>query len=692
MQGFAKPLLSFMQNLNTSFVIPVYQRNYDWSKNNCEQLFNDLQNVLNTDRNTHFFGSTVSMGSYNAMGTQLSIIDGQQRLTTVTLIFMALQNLIKENAIKYTNNTLLTLIEQYIYTNPLIDKKNTKLKPVKNDRLALEALLKNPEEYILNSNITENYKYFYNRILASGISADELYKALAALVIIDISLDQEDDAQLIFESLNSTGLELSEGDKIRNFILMGLDSGLQEKYYEEYWNPIEKCTNYNVSGFIRHYLTIKLVKTPNLNTVYTTFKSYAKSNKFDDKTNIEILLIDLLKYAKYYNSLLNSITNSTEVNNLLKRFNILDMTVCYPYMLSIFEYWNNENIADKVVVEIISIIESYVFRRTICDVPTNALNKIFCTLHKDCLSLMNNDSDYVEVLKYILINKSASGRLPKDNEFLNDFKVKDVYHMQSKNKSYLFDKLENQDSRETSNVIENIASGVYSIEHIMPQTLSATWKDNLGTGHKEIHETWLHRIANLTLTGYNSSYSNKTFEEKLNADKGFKDSNLRLNKYVGKCEKWTEFELEARNQLLMDLAVKLWPYPQTVFKPIVGLADTHTLSDDSDFYTGRKIANVIMLDTHYKVKSWKDMYIQVVKVLYELNSANVYMIVNDKDDWRFASFDGDGYSEIAKEVFLYTSIDNKSKIIQLQKLFNLYNLSYDELIFELIPEADTEYC
>lgn len=318
MFGQAKLLVKYMDGSDTRFIIPVYQRNYDWKLENCKQLYDDLVKVIKNNRERHFFGSIVSVVNTQGASSELLIIDGQQRITTISLLMLAMVNLIKEGKITPDDAILSNRIEDsYLIDKYQPEEKKVKLKPIKDDQDAFLKLFDDAYEYNKFSNVTRNYQYFYDRIQKQEISIDELFTAIKALEIIDISLDPaKDDAQLIFESLNSTGLDLSEGDKIRNFVLMGLENNLQEKYYYNYWNKIEKETNYEVSDFIRHYLTIKTGKIPNKNAVYSFFKFYVEDKKID----VLNLLENLVKHARYYNQINHCTTGITDSSVRLWRW------------------------------------------------------------------------------------------------------------------------------------------------------------------------------------------------------------------------------------------------------------------------------------------------------------------------------------------------------------------------------------
>ena len=332
MKGSETKLLEYMEGAKKRFVIPVYQRNYDWKTENCKQLYDDLIKVVKNNRKSHFFGSIVSSYQPNGRYTEYLVIDGQQRLTTVSLLLLAMFRLIKEEKVIPKTETMA----QEIYEDYLVDKhqpKETrvKLKPVKNDRSAFEKLFDVDDEKDRQSNLTYNYEYFYNRIQKEEISIEELYDALFSLEIINIELTSDDDPQLIFESLNSTGMALSEGDKIRNYILMGLPAVLQNDYYEKYWNKIELCTNYDVSMFVRDYLSVKQQAIPSMSKIYVTFKAYVEEKELET----EPLLIELLEYAKFYELLLKGKTSDKKLNACIYRLNRLETTITRPFFLEV---------------------------------------------------------------------------------------------------------------------------------------------------------------------------------------------------------------------------------------------------------------------------------------------------------------------------------------------------------------------
>ncbi len=400
-------------------------------------------------------------------------------MTTVSLLLLAMYDLLKDGVVKSESFGLTTMIAEDF----LIDKYKTgdsriKLKPVKKDCAAYNALFDEDTERERGSNLTINYDYFYSRIrerVKDGeITIDLLFDAITRLQIIDITLNKDDDnPQLIFESLNSTGLALSEGDKIRNFILMGLDVKEQNEYYEKYWSKIEVCTGYNVSGFVRDYLCVKLQTIPTISKVYFTFKEYveereAEVNNFDS----ESLLKDMLSYAKRYEILLKGNKKNDRLDFCIYRLNRLETTVTRPFLLEILRLQNEGKLTDSEVSEIFLYTENYVVRRSVCELGTNVLNKVFAALHHEIIRFDGTADNYVAKFKYALRSKIERSRFPGDEEFADAFSTRQIYLMNSKTKNYLLERLENNNTIEDKNIYLHCDKGDYSIEHIMPRNLT----------------------------------------------------------------------------------------------------------------------------------------------------------------------------------------------------------------------------
>ena len=690
MKGSEAKLLGFMEGANNRYVIPVYQRKYDWKIENCNKLYEDLKKIIRNQRGSHFFGSIVSQVVPEGSKIEFHIIDGQQRLTTVTLLLLAISNLVKAGRVHTEETDLNEQIMQRFIIAPWAKKDDKiKLRPVRDDRPALEKLFGPVDDYDRGSNLTINYQFFYDQILKEEVTVDELYDAIGKLEIISITLDQGDDPQLIFESLNSTGLALQEGDKIRNYVLMGMTPNDQEYYYDNYWTKIEKCTANDVSGFVRDYLSVKSLVTPTVNNVYQAFKKYAE----DAGLPIETLLSDLLRYARYYEKLLTckSGLNNRKLDDCLYRLKRLEIVVTRPFFMEVLRLNQDQKLSVDQVLQVFEITENYLFRRNICEVPTNALNKIFLNLNKEIYRYDNTPDNYVNKFIYALLSKKESGRFPDDTEFTEALETKAVYQMRGKYKAYLFERMENYGTIEAKDVYTHLDNSVYTIEHIMPQHLTPAWVESLGPNAEEIHATWLHRLANLTLTGYNPSLSNNPFIEKRDAEEGgYKASGLRMNQKIAMKDSWGLPELEERNTELLAYARKIWSYPATEFVPAEKEFDSCTLDDENTDLTGRDIVKYSYQNIEQPVTSWADMLEHVVKYLHQRDksilSGIAYSQSSTTDLVSYISTDPDKLRSAIKvdeDIYFEKGSSTALKLSVLRRLFALYDLDPMDLVFYL---------
>ena len=694
MNGNAQKLIKYMDGASKRFIIPVYQRNYDWKMEHCKQLYDDLVKVVRQNRKSHFFGSIVSVQSETGTMEEFLIIDGQQRLTTISLLLLAIYHLLCSGKLTSRDHQLTDkILKKYLIDEYEPEEKRIKLKPIKNDQKAFGILFEKDEERIPDSNLTINYQYFYDRIQRGELSVDELFDAICRLEIINISLNHEDNPQLIFESLNSTGLDLSEGDKIRNYILMGLPNDLQTKFYEKYWNRIENYTDYDVSSFVRDYLSIKQQSTPNMNSVYPAFKKFVEDA---EQADIEPLLKDLLEYAKRYTILLRGGHSDERLNGCIYRLNRLSTSVTRPFLLEALRLRENGILSADELVEIFQFTESYLFRRTICDLPTNALNKIFLLLHREIIRMDSSEENYAEKFKYVLLSKKERARYPSDDEFAESMSTRNIYGMNPKNKLYLFERLENAGTGETKDVWGHLDRGEYSIEHIMPQHLTAAWVAALGEEHESIHTNWLHRLANLTLTAYNSRYSNSPFADKRDMAHGFKDSGLRVNQWIGQKEKWGLSELEERDQLLRNRVIGIWPYPTSSYRPPEKQLDSVSLDEDI-VLTGRILSKYSFKGAEQPVASWADMYQQVITMLHAENKAVLTKLAVSQDPavdlslhFSMSSTAFNSCRQIDTNLYVWTGTDTQYKINILRKIFALFGVPENELVFYLRDEETSE--
>lgn len=694
MNGNAQKLIKYLDGASKRFIIPVYQRNYDWKMEHCKQLYDDLVKIIRQNRKSHFFGSIVSVQSESGTMEEFLIIDGQQRLTTISLLLLAIYHLLSSGKMVSRDHQLTDkILKKYLIDEYEPEEKRIKLKPIKNDQKAFGILFDQDEEYIPDSNLTINYRYFYDRIQHGELDIDELFDAICKLEIINISLNHEDNPQLIFESLNSTGLNLSEGDKIRNYILMGLPNDQQTKFYEKYWNRIESYTDYDVSSFVRDYLSIKQQSTPNMNSVYPTFKKYVEDAEVAD---IEPLLKDLLEYAKRYTFLIKGGHSDERLNSCIYRLNRLSTSITRPFLLEVIRLSESGALTADELIEVFHFTESYLFRRAICDLPTNALNKIFLLLHREIIRFDGDESHYVEKFKYALLSKRERTRFPSDEEFAECMSTRNIYGMNPKNKLYLFERLENSETSETKDVWGHLDRGEYSIEHIMPQHLTAAWIVSLGDNYEAIHTNWLHRLANLTLTAYNSRYSNSPFAEKRDMPHGFKDSDLRINQWVGRKEQWGLPELEERDQLLKNTVIGIWSYPTSNYHPQKKQMDAIALDEDV-ILTGRVLSKYSFKGAEQPVASWADMYQQVITMLHSENKAVLTKLAVSQDPavdlslhFSMSPTSFNSCRQIDTDLYVWTGTDTQYKINNLRKIFAIFDVPESELVFYLKDEDNSE--
>lgn len=542
-------------NGNKQFLIPVYQRFYSWDIDQCKRLWNDIVEMEKKKKVGHFVGAIVNIAE-QAMPTGVQkymIIDGQQRMTTLTLLLLAL----RDYAIKNPSDTTINArrIDNVLLKNEYEDdEERYKLLLTETDRDILISLVeKKPIREGTRSRLIENYNFFVSKLANKEIQPAEVYESIGKLQIVNITLDRAvDDAQAIFESLNSTGKELSESDLIRNYVLMGLEPSEQKYVYEHLWRPMEQLFVYETQGpvmdsFFRHYLTMKISRIPKLGRVYEEFKSYHLNCEFG---TIRELCQDLLDYAKHYTDIVFIRNIDTDLKKLYEDIIDLKMEVSYPFLLKIHRDCEEGLITSDQLKEILQLCISYVLRRSICEIPTNSLNKTFATMKNYIRS-----NDYVNSVKAFFLMQDSYKEFPDNDKFEIAFVSRDIYNM--RNRNYILSRLENFENKAPI-IIEN-----YTIEHIMPQNknLSLEWQADLGNDWQEVQKKYLHTIGNLTLTAYNSEMSDRSFLEKMDMSGGFKESALRLNKYVVLQNKWDEKHIQERAKKLANKAKSIWPYP-----------------------------------------------------------------------------------------------------------------------------------
>jgi len=584
--------ISFIQPKG-QFSIPIYQRTYSWTKDQCTQLWNDIIKVgRDNSINGHFIGSIVYIaeGIYEHTSVpEMIVIDGQQRLTTLSLFLSALSKVIDEQENK-SEISSEEIKEDYLFNRLKKGEQKYKLILTYKDKDTYINLIEGrdpPKEYA--PQIIENYNFFLEKIRNSEIPLEQIYKGICKLMIVSISLDRtSDDPQLIFESLNSTGLKLSQADLIRNFVLMGLEKDLQKNIYHNYWYPMEQRfatmeDSKYFDRFMRDYLTVKTGQIPNKGQVYESFKRYWISVR-DIPT--EKLMDEITRFSKHYANLIFANFEESDINKIAKNINTLKVDVVYPFLLEILEDYKNQVISKSELIEIMNLSESYVFRRAICDVPTSSLNKTFANLTKEI-----DKDDYLTSLKASFINKRTYKRFPNDDEFKREFVLKNVYNFRIR--PYLFSKLENHDHKEPIDTASE-----YTVEHIMPQNpnLLPEWRQAIGENWQEIHNEFLHTVGNLTLTGYNSELSDRPFLEKRDMKGGFADSHLMINHALSTLETWNKDEIIKRGKDLSELASQIWSAPKLsdeILEKYRAIEEVVDEDEDEDESEGKKWVQIL---------------------------------------------------------------------------------------------------
>ncbi len=678
----------FLSSNRTQFVIPVYQRNYDWTTEQCKQLLDDILEVgTNKKMNVHFIGSIVYVhDDLFAVSRikELTIIDGQQRLTTITLIYLVLYRLAKE----LKNEELVCEInETYLINKFSQDDEKLKLRPTDNNDRALKYLLRGDdnEEYSNYSKLIYNFNYFKGRITEDNYQY--VLKGLSKLMFVEVSLDREkDNPQRIFESLNSTGLELSQADLIRNYILMGLNRKDQNKIYQNYWELIEKLAKdeslnvSRVSDFIRDFLTLENKNIPNKDKVYIEFKEKYPTSTLAD---LEKNLLTIKSLAKNFNKLLNPKNEiDKDIRLQLEYINRLEINVAYPFLMKVYEDFSNSTIDKPTFLNILDLIQSFVWRRFIVGLGTNSLNKIFMNLY-DKVEIAN----YENSIQKSLLQRTGVQRFPKDAEVIEALKVKDIYNVKSKNRTYFLERMENFENKEPV-IIEG--NHDITIEHIFPQNPDPKWRIDLGNDEFNlIKEKYLNTIGNLTLSGNNGKLGNKSFVDKRDLeDGGYRNSRLWLNQYLSKLEKWDISEIEKRNEMISERFLKIWKIPVIPLEEKADLNEVNIF--DADDPTFKRLEFAVFFNNKLEVNQVAKLYLEVFRQLFDLQPETFFAtelysrigLTKDPDQNKTRS-----PSKLNESYFIETGYSNKDKFERIKLALMIFGIE-DELMIKYAEEEE----
>ncbi len=552
-------LLLFLKK-SSQLVIPIYQRTYSWTERECQQLWDDILRAgHNKAVSSHFIGSVVYVEQRQQQvvnESPLLVIDGQQRLTTVSLILEALARKLGDEE-PVDGFSARKIRNYYLLNQEESGDRRFKLLLTQTDRDSLLALMQQkplPPEHSMR--IEENFEFFKQQIDALGSDLPAFCLGLSKLVVVDVALDRsQDNPQLIFESMNSTGRELSQADLIRNFILMGLEPELQSQLYVDHWRPMEVAFGQDAysthfDAFMRHYLTMKTGEIPNVRAVYEAFKTHARQAAVES-AGVEELVADIHRFAEYYCNM--ALGRETDPDLALAFHDIreLKVDVAYPLLLELYHDCRTDVLQRDELLQAARMVESYVFRRAVCAIPTNSMNKTFQAFARSLKKYR-----YLESIQAAFLMLQSYRRFPSDEEFVRDLKSKDLYHVRVR--SYWLRRLENHGRKERVPVDE------YTIEHILPQNeeLSQEWRTDLGPDWKRVQEKYLHTLGNLTLTGYNAEYSDRAFQYKRDHEGGFAHSPLRMNDGLGQLERWNEEAIQQRADRLAQNALSVWTAPR----------------------------------------------------------------------------------------------------------------------------------
>ncbi|MDR0520691.1 MAG: DUF262 domain-containing protein [Planctomycetaceae bacterium] len=614
-----KQITEIMQFPQTVFQIPVYQRNYKWEIDECLQLLEDILAVgSNEKRSGHFLGSIVYIKHGNTtIGSvqEYAVIDGQQRLTTLTLIFCVLYLLAKERCDERGMNNL----KKFIINDNVDESEKLKLKPTEDYADCLKHILGESSDNIpKHSRLIENFKFFQKKI--TNQNSETVQKGIAKLVLVQIQLDEhDDDPQQIFESLNAKGKPLEQSDLIRNYILMTLPEATQTDYYNRFWKPIEQNTKdeslekERTSAFIRDFLTYKTYlqkrKIINESKVYDEFKFYRQETHED----LVQLLNELKSLSEHYRKLLNpKYETDNEIRKHLEYINRLKVGVIYPFLMPVFADYHSNVIDKETFIAVLELCQAYVFRRAIVNLATGPMNKIFAALYEKI-----DKNDYLRSLQRELLSNAGTIRFPSNDEVRRELKVRDVYNF---NVHYLFERLENYQNKERV----MLPSKDITVEHIFPQLPDANWKQQLPQNEcDEIAKSFLHTIGNLTLSGNNGALGNQTFVKKceMNVDgkeQGYRYSRLWLNRDLKNLTAWNKAEIERRCEHLTERFLQVWQYPDVVIERRTVSFDEVNIFDAGD-PTGLKLDYAVFNGEQLRATKITELYIEIVKKLFMQN-------------------------------------------------------------------------
>lgn len=671
------------------FIVPVYQRNYDWSISNCKKLFEDIILAYNEDRK-HFTGTIVYIkGSHSSKFDEDIIIDGQQRITTILILLKA----ILDKAILLSDYKLQSEIPDYLFNRDSTDEMKIKLKPVKSDSIPFSFLMKNHhDEMSSESNISKNYNYFMKVIeneLSKGISLSDILYGVKRLEVVEIILDTDkgDDPQTIFESINSTGLDLSAADLIRNFLLM--NDGDQEKLYEEYWLPIERIISKGLLvDYFTDYLNFKSKENISSSNIYEKFKDFYKKNNYSNQS----MMTELKYYSNIYSVFVfENNRYSHEINKSLSDLRLLDQSTIYPFLLPVFEDFDKKQINEYELQRVLKFFVNYSLRRIITGVPSNSLRGLYKTLYNRVFKDSENKKTFYKAIHSFFMQLNTKDRVPSDDEFMHSLVYNNLYQKKNVCK-YLLTSIENDGSNETIDVKS------LTIEHVMPQSLTSKWKADLGSEYEDVWSKYLHTLGNLTITGYNSELGNDSFENKQDIIRTRSKARI-LNEDILSKSTWSAYEIENRAKVLAKKILQMFHFEELdipiVFNEING--NSFTTSDaEKTAYT--KPIDFYFCGDKFYVKSYKQMTVTLFETLFLLDDSIMVKLAENN----YAAFSSRITMSYDKKIlrnpqeikdsgiFIETNLSSYYHVLFIEKILEEYGFDESEFYFHIINTQKDE--
>lgn len=715
----------FLYTPGMFFEIPEFQRPYSWQANNVREFLSDLEECIEKQKK-HYFGTVVQVEDTDSSYSN-AIIDGQQRVTTSLLMIASIYHLVKKDSSLIDNpETTADKIEYQYLINKDLDNNRVKLRTVTSDNQILQRIFDvNGDESRLTlkerqSNLFQVYsefcKYFKDK---RGI--DKYIDGLGYFEISALTLVTGDDnPQRVFESINSTGKPLTDGDKIRNFALMLNNNSSRDHVYKQYWTLIEEAlvdvSKDYITDFFRSYIISKKQAIVKLDAVYPEFKKLFERHigEEQDLHKIDEFYGEIVESLRFYQLLKFSDNASTDgrydgITPTIFKMRYIQTDLYIPFAISVLRYYAANNLAKDQLDEVFKLIETYFSRRIVCNINTTSVDRFLASLHKDAISYIKDtpEADYVEILKYLLLSRTGQTRMPSDVEYENAIRTNPTYTQRNSFINYILTSVDGP-SKE-SNTLYQIANGELklSIEHVMPQTLTKEWEQELGAEELGIehthlvHDQYLHTLANLTLTGYNPEYSNRSFSDKkslvVKGEKvGFNDSDLRINKWIATHDNWNEDTLKERQTWWIENLQKVWPIPQTTFKPVE--PDTTVLLLNEDNLKGKGIRSVQLFGDTTLVSTWSEALDIITETLYDKYPNFFDVVSGDEYLSKFFKNDNSGFYnsvEILETGYhIDTGNDTNTKLRIIHALGRLFELTVDDFKAELVSEknnSDEEY-